>query len=141
MRQRLDYQNTYSVLQDLLVLKTDGYWQEHFALDKPLKQKKNNVYLGQDRINELITNLIIPICLSKAYKNNNLGFISYLEEFYLWMPGKCNYGSLFRKRPWLKEYQNIWQSCNTGQALLQIDDVYCSRNRCNKCPLGRIRKD
>jgi len=141
LEQRLSYQNIYNTLHSTFSLKTEGYWQEHFALGKQTKQKKNNVYLGQDRINELLTNLILPLFISKAQKNNNLGFVSYLEDFYLWMPGKCNYSSLFRKRPWLREYQNIWQSCNTGQALLHLDNVYCTRNKCAKCPLERKMPD
>ena len=134
---RLSYQGTYNKLYKALLLKTEGYWQEHYALEKQTKNKKNKFYFGQDRINELITNLIVPLCMSKASKNNNIGFMTYLEEFYLWMPGQCHYSSLFRKKPWLKEYQNIWQSCNAGQALLHLDDVYCSRNQCMKCPLER----
>jgi len=138
--QRQHYQDTYHKLCKTLSLKTEGYWQEHYALDKRTKQKKNNVYLGQDRINELIINLIIPLCISMAIKNNNFGYMTYLEEFYLWMPGKCNYGSLFRKKPWFREYKNIWQSCNTGQALLHLADVYCSRKQCVKCPLERKKQ-
>ncbi len=141
LEQRLTYQDAYNTLHKTLLLKTEGYWQKHYALDKQTKQKKINVYLGQDRINELINNLIVPLCISIANRNNHLGFMTYLEEFYLWMPGKCNYGSLFRKRPWLREYQNIWHSCNTGQALLHLDDVYCSRNQCTKCPLEREKQN
>lgn len=140
MSQRLEYRKMYQDLHDILMLKTKGYWQVHFVLGNPPIQKKNKYFLGNDRINELITNLIIPICISKAQKNNNLGFVSYLQDFFLWMPGKCSYGSLFRKSPWMKQYQNIWQSCNTGQALLHLNDVYCLRGRCYECPLGRIKQ-
>lgn len=141
LQERFDYEKVYKELSNLLSLKAKGYWKDHYALDKSLHNRKNNVYFGQLRIREFISNLIIPLCLSMANKNNDLGFVSYLLELYLWMPGNCTYGSLFRKKPWLKEYINFWQSCNTGQAFLHLDNVYCSRNQCQICPIGRVRKE
>jgi hypothetical protein len=137
LQQRLEYKQANQQLHALLSIKTRGYWREHYALDKPLKHKKNDVYLGAGRINELLSNLIIPLSIARSNKSQNPGFSSYLKEFYLWMPGKSGYGSLFRKQPWLREYQNIWQSCNAGQALLHLNNVYCSVNQCAVCPLGR----
>jgi len=137
LQQRLEYREAYQLLQALLSIKTRGYWRDHYALDKSLKDKKNDVYLGPARINELLSNLIIPLSIAQANKGQNPGFSSYLKDFYLWMPGKSGYGSFFRKQPWLMEYQNIWQSCNTGQALLHLNNVYCSVNQCAVCPLGR----
>jgi hypothetical protein len=137
MTERSGYQHTYNRLHKIFSLKPDGYWHKHYALDKPLKQSKTRVYLGHERIDEILTNLVIPLSISKANKNNNPGFVSYLQDFYLWMPGKCNYASLLRKRPWFNEYKKIWLSCNTGQALHYLNDVYCSRSQCSRCPLGR----
>jgi Protein of unknown function (DUF2851) len=137
LQKRLNYQELFDKLHKIFALKTQGYWQRHYALERQAKNKTIQLFFGHNRINEIISNLVIPLCMAKAKKNNNLGFISFLQEFYLWMPGSCSYGSLFRKSPWLKDYINIWQSCNSGQALLHLNEIYCSGNLCLRCPLER----
>ncbi len=137
IQQRLPYNNLQSELQSFFSVKTDGYWQGHYALEKPIGQKRNRKYLGPDRIKEVITNLLIPLSLAYAHHKKNYGFVAYLEEFYLHIPGVCSYQSIYRRRPWLKEYKKYWPMFNLGQAFIELEESYCRQSKCDLCPLGR----
>ena len=139
MEQRLPYNNLLSGLNTHLSVETDQYWQDHYALEKPIRQKRNKTYLGPERIKELIVNLLIPLNLAYARQNNNFGFISYLEEFYLQIPGTCSYHSIYRRKPWLKDYKKFWPAFNLGQAFIELEENYCNVLKCNSCPLGRTQ--
>jgi Protein of unknown function (DUF2851) len=138
LEQRLPYKNLFTQLKQYMSIRPDGYWQAHYALSKPLANKHNNVYFGQDRIKEIITNLIIPLSMAYSHKNKNHGFMAYLEEFYLSIPGSCNYASIFRRKPWLMAYKKEWPVFNLGQAFLELEQGYCYVEKCAVCPLGRM---
>ncbi len=137
LEQRLPYKNLFTQLKQYMNIRPDAYWQAHYALAKPFANKHNKVYFGQDRIKEIITNLIIPLSIAYARTHKNYGFMAYLEEFYLSIPGSCNYASVFRRKPWLKAYKNAWPAFNLGQAFLELEQSYCHVGKCSVCPLGR----
>ncbi|KAA3613194.1 MAG: DUF2851 family protein [Calditrichaeota bacterium] len=140
IEQRLPYPDLLSQLEEYLSLKTDSYWQEHYALEKPVKNHTNKFYLGRQRIKEIIVNLLIPLHLSHAQQKGNIGFVSYLEDFYLYIPGTCTYKSIYRQKPWLKYYISYWPSFTLGQAFIELDESYCRVSKCDRCPLGRVQQ-
>ncbi len=139
IQERMPYKILLSNLQEHLQIKPGKYWQRHYALDKPTKQKQNKYFFGQQRIKEIIVNLFIPLSLADAHNKKAYGFISYLEELYLSIPGACSYQSLYRRKPWLKRYKNYWNSFNLGQALIELEENFCIPLKCTVCPLASKR--
>jgi len=97
----------------------------------------NRQYLSEQRIKEILTNLIIPLCMAIAERNNNSGFNFYLEEFYLWLPGNAGYSSIIKKIPWVNSYSKYWQGFNFGQSAIHLFEKYCLLQKCKVCPVGR----
>ena len=87
----------------------------------------------------IVSSLIIPLSLAHAHQDSNHGFAAYLEEFYLTIPGKFTYQSIYRQKPWLKEYAKYWPSFNLGQAFIELEQNYCDALKCTICPLGRTK--
>jgi len=139
IQQRLPYNNLLSEIENHLAIKTEKYWQHHYALDKPVHKKQNSSYLGPARIKEIIVNLLIPLSLAQAHQNKNYGFISYLEDLYLNIPGSFSYQGIYRRKQWLKEYEKSWPMFNLGQSFIELEESYCLPLKCNICPLGRVK--
>ncbi len=138
LQERRKYKTALKELLHIFMQQPGGYWVNHFALDKPLKSNKNKCFTSAQRAKEIIINLIIPLSIAIASVNDNHGFISYLEGFYLTLPGNPNYLSTTRKRPWLNEYRNVWNSFSIGQSYLYLETQFCQKIECANCPLQRV---
>lgn len=127
-------------LLELLVQKPVGYWHDHWALQKVHRSIKNREFISRQRAKEIIINLIIPLNIALAKANNNIGFVNYLESFYMFIPGNLYYSSMVRKRPQFTNVQKYWKSFTIGQSLIYMDKHHCQKRLCNKCPIEHYPK-
>ncbi len=137
LRQRSDFPRLQNHLFDIFDIEAAGYWKDHFALNKPFKHRKNLGYWGADRITEIIINVILPLIVALAEKEGSYGFVAYLKQFYLWIPADIQYGLISRNMPWYRLYQEVLPAPALFQALLYLNENYCSHFNCSECPLGR----
>lgn len=134
---RMPVENVSSALENYLSGTPIGYWRDHYALEKPLQHRRNRRFLGSIRIKELIINCIIPLCIAFAKGDDNLGFVSYLEDIFLKLPGKAEYSFIRKEMPWLPAYYQFWPVFAFGQACLELHEKYCFRHLCENCPINR----
>ena len=103
-------------------------------------QNNLNNFLGLNMILELAGNVFIPLFYKLALNNNSFGFQMYLKQLYLELPTSQNYGRLNSLKKQLKINNSIIRYFYFNQALLHLQNNYCSFNNFNSCPLKTIQQ-
>jgi uncharacterized protein DUF2851 len=103
-------------------------------------KNKLNDFWGQNLILELIGNVFIPLFYKLAIINNSFGFQMYLKQLYLELPASQNYGRLKSLMSQLKINKPISRNFYFNQALLHLQNNYCSSFNFNICPLQTIQQ-
>ncbi len=121
--------NEIKQIYSLFQIKPSEYWLQHFNFGKT--SIASDKHITDDIINNLIINTLIPFLFvygtrkgDESYKQKALNF---LEE----LPAESN--SL------ISNWQKIGVNCNNAydsQALLQLKNEYCAKNRCIHCQIG-----
>jgi hypothetical protein len=104
------------------------YWNTHFIFGKP--SKKSSKKLTKKFIDLLIINTILPLkfCYSKYLGNeDNEQIIAIAKEI------KSEENSIISN---FKTYGFIAKDSKDSQAMLQLYNQYCSKNRCLECAVG-----
>ncbi len=138
LRERRDFSLLQEALFKFFDIDADGYWQDHYALNKALKQRRNIKYFGKERIIEIMINVVLPLMSALAREEGSHGFSDYLREFYLWLPGDLHYGIISRSMPWYSSYTKLLSRPALLQAMLYLNENYCRDYSCRACPLKRI---
>jgi hypothetical protein len=110
------------------------FWQDN--LYRPSIDPK--VFWGRSVRTEIIGNILIPFFYQEALTAGSDGFAGYLEDFFLNLPRSMVYGRL--KSYWQgPEWQNVPdRRFYITQALLKLQETFCQRDSCARCPLGRL---
>lgn len=120
--------DSYSDIKNLLKSETSEYWKKHYNFSK--KSKPKNKFLTDQFIDLLIVNTIVPIKFSYGKSQGILNIeelISLLEA----IPSEKN--SILDKFSEFKvKATNAFQS----QALLELKNEYCNKNKCLKCAVA-----
>ncbi|WP_411893760.1 DUF2851 family protein [Winogradskyella sp. A2] len=119
---------TKEEIYDLFDVSTTEYWKSHYTFFKKSKPTKKT--LTKSFIDLLIINTIIP--LKFAYANSNGKFIEE-ELLELIKSIKLERNSIVDKFFTLKKFDK--DACNS-QALLQLKQEYCDKNKCLECAIG-----
>ena len=118
-------------IKDMLQHCDSSYWKAHYGFGKRLK--KESEFFTDQKINLLLINVFIPIYV--AIKKQECSS-EFLEELMSLKPEANSIVKTWRKRG--VQIRSLWD----GQAILQLDKQYCSRNKCLSCQVGRsILKD
>jgi hypothetical protein len=124
-------------LRSLLLVKAEGFWENHYRFeDKTYDTIKELV--GKERVDEIIINVIIPICLlyarvfkKKEVRKNALSLfesikskkrntiLNVIEEQLVRKKIKLDSGSLY-------------------QGAIQLYKYYCLDERCKECEVGKL---
>lgn len=120
--------NSYSEIKDLLKSETSEYWKSHYDFSKksPVKRK----ILTPQFIDLLIINTVIPIKFS-YFKNQGKLNIDELILLLEAMPSEKN--SIIEK---LSEFEIKAMNAFQSQALLELKNEYCNKNKCLKCAVA-----
>ncbi len=135
---RLPAEALYKQLQHFFALAPDGYWARHHSLASRPTTRPIRHFFGVARISELILNLLIPLFSARALAGQSDGFFAYLTDFFLFLPLQSIYQKLKKRFPWLAQYQASFPNQALMQALIHLDEQFCSKNNCNLCPLEHI---
>jgi len=117
-------------LKKLFEVQASDYWKAHYSFNKT--STRNSVKeLGENSINTLIINVVIPFLFVYGEKQNKENLKNRSLEFLEQLPAEEN--SIIEK--WSKmgvESRSAFES----QALLQLKNKYCERKKCLNCQIG-----
>jgi len=113
---------------ELFSTRTSAYWETHYVFEKQVKprvKKSSNAF-----VDLLLINTIIPLKYA-YYKQQNKYIFEDLEALLESMTPE--------KNGILKAFDNLNVKATNGlesQALLQLKNEYCSKQRCLECAIG-----
>ncbi len=113
---------------DLLNVKASEYWDNHFTFSKISAKSKKS--LAKGFIDLIIINTILPLkfCYSKSIgKEINEELINVIQEV------------RNEKNTIINQFIKLDIECNSAmktQALLELYNNYCSKNKCLQCAIG-----
>ncbi|MCF6332530.1 MAG: DUF2851 family protein [Draconibacterium sp.] len=117
-------------LKELFKVKASVYWYSHYNFNKPSKRNSQKK-LGENSINTLIINVVIPFLFVFGEKQNKHHLKNRALEFLEQLPPENN--SIITK----------WGNLGVGsrsafetQALLQLKNIYCEKKKCLNCQIG-----
>lgn len=112
----------------LFTVSTSGYWKNHFTFNK--ESRKTTKYITKSFIDLLIINTIIPLKFMYLKSQGTSDYCDVLSLIETLKPEKNSIISEFNK---LKiNSENAFES----QALLQLKNNYCNKQRCLDCEIG-----
>lgn len=121
---------TLNEIYGIFQIQASEFWDSHytFETESPVKRKK----LTKSFIDTLVINTVVP--LKFAYHQQQK--LDYSEELITTMqsikPEKNSITTMF---------ENLQLKINDGlqsQALLQLKNEYCNKNRCLECAVGKV---
>ena len=122
------------VLRNMLVVKAEGYWKDHFVFDKPSNEELN-YFVGSTRVEEILVNVIFPF-VSVYFELFNKKYLSQktfnaFSELYLTADN-----NLVKEISESLNLNNHWRRAVLNQGMLELFRNYCSRTRCKECKIG-----
>ncbi len=121
---------TIDELKTLFSVKASEYWDTHYRFNK-LSPRKSAKDLGENSINTLIINVVVPFLFVYGEKQNQHHLKNRALEFLEELPPETN--SITEK------WGNLGVSARSAfesQALLQLKNMHCNLKKCLNCPIG-----
>jgi hypothetical protein len=116
-------------IEHMFEVRLSNYWKDHYRFDR--RSKRATKTLGEDSIHHIIINTIAPFLFLYGKERQEFDLqdraLHLLEE----LPPENN--AVVRK--WHELGQSA-QSAYESQALLQLKNEYCTRQRCLYCAVG-----
>lgn len=117
-------------LKELFKVQASEYWHSHYNFNKT--SKINSVKeLGDNSINTLIINVVIPFLFVFGEKQNKNYLKNRALEFLEKLPPENN--SIITN--WKNLGIEVHSAFET-QALLQLKNIYCEKKKCLNCQIG-----
>lgn len=126
----------YKNIKNLFRTEADNYWSYHYNFGKSSKKRSN--LIGEQRIREITTNVIIPFMnlYSKVFQDRDLQ--NTLIRFYSECRMKFTNNIINKMSEQILNNRSI--KINTPQleqGLIQLYNFYCLRQRCKICDIGK----
>ena len=115
-------------LHNLFTVSTSMFWETHFTFHKVSKQSKK--IITKSFIDLLLINTIIPLKFSYA-KNQGKVIDEEIIEIIQNITSEKN--SIVEK---FNSFKPIATSALQSQAILQLKNEYCNKNKCLQCSIG-----
>ncbi len=122
--------NSYEEIYNLLNVKSSEYWANHYDFDKKSKRCRQNI--GEETINSLIINVIVPIFFIYGKLKDDKKYIDKSLELLEFIPSENN--SIIKY--WSKILNKKFIYCFESQAIIQLYNNYCLKKRCLECSIG-----
>jgi hypothetical protein len=116
-------------LKKKLNVSVSEYWETHFVFDK-LSDKKTK-HLGDEAINNIIVNTIVPFLFVYGKQKNNETYINRAISLLEHTAGEVN--TIIQK--WGSLGFSV-KTASATQGLLQLKNEYCSHKKCLSCSIG-----
>ncbi len=113
-------------------IEVSDYWKQHYHFGR--KKSVPQSILGDQRISEIIVNVMIPFALALCRDEDNSEEI--IGRIYLDVPASPSKSSLIK---WLEQQTGYRAAtANEEQGLLNLYENFCSKGRCMSCKIGKI---
>lgn len=117
-------------LKKLFSIEVSTYWESHFRFEVP-SVKRTKKSMGEQSINGLLINSVIPLVFTYGEATGNLMFkeqaLSWLEK----LPAEQN--RIIRQ--W-GEYGVTPKNASESQSLIQLKTSHCANKNCLNCAIG-----
>jgi len=122
------------VLRNMLVVKAEGYWQDHYVFDKTSNEELN-YFVGSTRVEEILVNVIFPF-VSVYFELFNKKYLSQktlnaFSQLFLTVDN-----NLVKEISESLNLNNHWKRAILNQGMLELFRNYCSKAKCNECRIG-----
>lgn len=126
----------YKYFTDLLLPEPDDYWNSHYDFGKVTKKK--NVLLGMQRIGDIIINVILPFTFlySRIFSLPNVR-VNVNNIYRVLRTDPENSVLKVMRTQLLDRYEININTPSLEQAAIHLYNVYCTRQRCNECDIGK----
>jgi len=134
----LKYQHTFSkiveadtieTVKDIFSVSVSDYWKTHYTFDEESVFKEK--VLGKSSVENIIINTVCPLLFfyGKTKQDENL-IEKAVKWYYELKPEKNNVTKLFEELSFKPKH------AGHSQALIQLNNNYCSQKKCLQCSLG-----
>jgi hypothetical protein len=131
-----DLKNLSTALRNLLIIKSDGYWKQHYTIeDKTFAPI--NYFVGLSRVDELMINVILPLfsVYFEIFKKKDL--TKKVQRLYLnYIQASDN--TLVTELAEGLDLNDAWKRSVLYQGMIELFRSYCSRERCLECKIGKL---
>lgn len=131
----LDLNKLVTKLRNELIIKGDGYWASHFNFNKESKTKLN-YFIGLGRADEIIINIVLPICsvFFEIHKKSELSqkvlevFLNFYQKEGNHLVDQVNDILGFKN----EKFRSVYY-----QGMIDLFRNYCITKRCLECEIGK----
>ena len=116
-------------IKKMLKVTANDYWHYRYLFDEETTYQEK--VLGEQMIQNILVNTIIPILYAYGYENNNVDFKARAVS---WMEQVTAERNSITKGFGLLGIEN--KSAFDSQALIQLKNVYCNYKLCLQCAVG-----
>lgn len=126
----------FAGLVELFAPQTDKYWLTHYDLGKSSKSK--NILGGRQRISDIVVNVLIPFAKVYGEFFDDIEITNNSIELYRKLRIKAD-NSIIRvmDQQLLKDRDIKVNTPANEQAVIQLYNFYCTREKCDKCEIGK----
>ncbi len=122
-------------LRSMFIVKSYGYWQQHYIFDQPAKQKIK-YFIGYSRADEIVINVLLPFFMvyfeifSKEEMSKKILKIYNQYE-------QRNDNKITREVAESLKLTNYLKFTVYSQGMIELYRNYCTKKRCADCRIGK----
>ena len=135
--EEIDFIPKIEKLRSLLLVKAEGFWENHYRFEDKTSDTIKAL-VGKERADEIIINVLIPICLlyarlfkKKEVRKNALSLFESIKSKKRNTILNVVEEQLVRKKVKL-------DSASFYQGAIQLYKYYCNDERCEECDVGKL---
>ena len=130
-----DEQKKLNMLIDKLKLPADEFWENHYSLNSATV--KSHEVIGENRILDIIVNVVLPISIFYGKLKNNFILIDNAKRIFLIIP-KMESNSIVQKmQKQLIKGKLLISKGFEQQGILEIYKNLCVNRLCGECLIGK----
>lgn len=133
--ENMEVNKLVSKLRNMLIIKADGYWANHFNFNKPVKNRIK-YFLGLGRADEIIVNIVLPIMSVYFDMFDNKQVAERVINLYINYRQKEG-NRLVEDMSNVLGLQNDAMQSVIHQGMIELFRGYCIKQRCMECRIGQ----
>ena len=126
----------FKLLEQMFIVSSDGFWKSHFRFGQKSSVEIKTL-IGRHRADEILLNVIIPICLlyARIFKDKEVrhGILKIFEQC---PPLSDNTITRTMERQLMRGRLRL-DSAMIQQGTVQLYKCYCVEERCGECAIGK----
>lgn len=127
--------DTTNYVRSLFIIKSDGFWKNHYVFDQPAKVPIN-YFIGSSRADEILVNIILPVITLYfeifGKKELSQKTIRIFLNFY-----QNSENNLVNEVSSTLSLNDAWKRSVLYQGMIELFRNFCSRDKCRECYIGQ----